>query len=412
MTNQNANKKTRILILGAGFAGTYAFQYLHKRFHKSPAIELGLVDRHNYFLFTPLLHEVATGGQTPINIVEPLRQTLCCLQRFYLTEVQRINLNESAVETNCGLIGYDYLVIALGATTNFYDTPGAAEHALTLKSLPDAVALKNHIIGNFEAASRSENIEEQERLLHYVVIGGGPTGVELAAELAELCCQTFAELYATERLVCKAKITLIQSSAELLPQFPLPMRRIALRTLQRQGIQVRLKTKVVRVGAGEVELETGEILTTNTPVWVAGIKPAPVVIEPEPGKAASGRMAVNEYWQLLDYQNVFVLGDMAAPAPALAQAASREAKAVANNIYRLIKNKKPRRYIYRHTGDLVSLGRWMAVGNVAGITISGKFAWWLWRMVYISKMLSWRKKLKVAVDWIINLFSARDISEL
>lgn len=402
----------RILIIGAGFAGTYTFQHLHKRFHKHPQVELALVDQHNYFLFTPLLHEVATGGQTPINIVEPLRQTLCCLEHFYLGEVESINLEANTVSNGRGDIAYDYLVLALGATTNFYNTPGAAEHSFTLKSLGDAVRLKNHIIGNFETAARSENREEQARLLHYAVIGGGPTGVELAAEMADLCCQTFAELYTAERLACKAKITLLQSAAELLPQFGVPMRRLALRALQRQGIQVRLNTKVVRVDKNEVELGDGEILPTNTPIWVAGVKPTPVEINPKPLQENNGRFNVNEYWQLPNYQNVFVLGDMAARAPALAQAATKEAKAVAANIYRLINNKKLKPYTFRSSGDLVSLGRWNAVGHIAGITISGKFAWWLWRTVYLFKMLSWRKKLKVAVDWTINLFSPRDISEL
>lgn len=409
------NKETRprrILIIGAGFAGTYTFEYLHKHFHKNPSVELALVDRHNYFLFTPLLHEAATGGQTPVNIVEPLRQTLCCLEHFYLTEVQNVNLDESLVETGGGLIPYDYLVIALGATTNFYDTPGAAEHTFTLKSLPDAVALKNHIIGNFETAARSENREEQARLLHYVVIGGGPTGVELAAEMADLCCQTFAELYAAERLVCKAKITLLQSAAELLPQFPVPMRRLALRALQRKGIQVRLNTKVIHVDKNEVELKNGEILGTNTPIWVAGVKPQGVAIDPMPLKENNGRFSVNKYWQLPNYDNVFVLGDMAAPASALAQAATKEAKAVGANIYRLINNKPLKAYSFRSSGDLVSLGRWNAVGQIMGITISGKFAWCVWRTNYLFKMLSWQKKIKVALDWTINLFSPRDISEL
>ena len=369
--------KTRILILGAGFAGTYTFIYLKKYFHKNPEIELCLADKNDYFLFTPLLHEVATGGQTAANIAEPFRQIMPGLKNFRQAEIKKINLRKSFVETSGGQINYDYLVMALGSTTNFFNTPGATENCLTLKSLPDAIAIKNRL---------------KKSTSNFVVIGGGATGVELAGELADFR---------------GVKITLIQAARELLPQFSAPIRGLALRALQKKGVIVRLNAKVIRVGKNNVELEGNETLATDTTIWVGGITPVNVNIKPLPLKEPNGRFVVNEFWQLPNYQNVFALGDMAARAPALAQAATKAAKTVAFNIFRLINNKPLKAYAYRSSGELVSLGRWNAAGKIMGITFSGKFAWWLWRTVYLFKMPTWQKKIKVALDWTIDLFSSQ-----
>lgn len=413
-------KPIKIVILGAGFGGTYAFKQLHRFFHRQKKIELILVNRKNYFLFTPLLHEVATGGVSPENVTEPLRKVIgCCLHDFYLATVKSINLDKKEVTTTLGPITYDYLVIALGAETNFYDVPGARDYSFTLKSLEDAVRLKNHFIVTLEQASKINDELELTKLLTFVVIGGGPTGVELAAEMADFFYGTFNRLYPPD-LIGKIRIVLVQAGSELLPAFSPPLRRKSLEILKKKKIEVRLNTVVTSVGQDFIQFKNGEKLATRTPIWVAGIKPALPLFQPEPVKDDRGRLVVNPTLELKGYAGVFALGDLASyrdqqtglALPPLAQVATKQATVVARNIYCLIKAKSCQPFIYRHRGDLISLGRWLAIGEISKFSFSGHLAWWLWRTVYLSKLIAWPKKVKVAVDWTLNLFMPRDTSEL
>jgi NADH dehydrogenase len=413
-------KPKRIVILGAGFGGTYTFKHLHRFFHRDLTAQLILVNRHNYFLFTPLLHEVATGGVSPENITESLRKVIgCCLYDFYLATVESINLDKKEVITTLGPISYDYLVISLGAETNFYDVIGAKDYSFTLKSLEDAIRLKNHFITTLERSSKVKDESGLSKLLTFVVVGGGPTGVELAAEMADFLYGTFAKFYSQE-LISKVRIILLQSGPELLPAFPPYFRQKSLEVLKRKEVEVRLNTSVVRVGKDSIVLSSGEELSTSGTIWVAGIQPASLRFQPEPEKDNRGRLIVDQTLQLKGYPDVFVLGDLACfkdektdrCLPALAQVATKQAKVVAENIKCLVRGRPCQPFTYHHSGDLVSLGRWLAVGEISKFSFSGHFAWWLWRTVYLSKLISWPKKIKVAVDWTLNLFMPRDISQL
>lgn len=411
---------TRIVILGAGFGGVYAFKRLHKFFHRDPNVKLVLVNEKNYFLFTPLLHEVATGGVSRENVVEPLRKVLgCCLAEFHLAKVRSVDLEKRRVATDVGICEYDYLVVALGAETNFYGTPGAREHSFTLKSLEDAVRLKNHFIKKFEEATTVTDIKRLDAMLHFVVVGGGPTGVELAAEMAELFYETFGKYYKDHFFYPKVKITLVQSHKELLPHFSKKMREKSLKVLRDKKINVRLGARVTLVSGSSVEFGGGERMPTETVVWVAGVRPHKPHFNEAVEENARGRIMVNEYLQMKRRPEVFVLGDMAAFAtgegrelPMLAQVTTKEASAVAENIGRLIHGKSLKPFSYRHSGDMISLGQWMALAEIKKVSFQGHLAWWLWRTVYLSKLISFPKKIKVAVDWTFNLFMPRDISEL
>lgn len=418
--NANNAKPTRVVILGAGFGGVYAFKRLHSIFHRDPSVKLILVNSRNYFLFTPLLHEVATGGVSRENIVEPLRKVLgCCLAEFYLAEAKRVDLREKRVITTCGDLDYDYLILALGAETNFYGTPGAEERSFGLKSLEDAVRLKNHFIKKFEESSTVRKLERLDAKLRFVVVGGGPTGVELAAEMAEMFYETFRAYYRDHFFHDKIKITLVQRQQELLSHFSKKVRAKSLEVLRKKGVDVKLGVRVERIGDGLVELSNGERIKTETVIWVAGVKPREISFDQNVEQGTQGKIKVNEFLQMHGWPEVFIVGDLAEflgkdgkKLPALAQVATKEGENVAENIARMMQGKPLYPFLYSHAGDLISLGQWMAVAEIKKFSFWGHFAWWLWRTVYLSKLISFPKKIKVAVDWTINLFMPRDISEL
>lgn len=417
------NSHTRIVILGAGFGGVYTLKHLHKLFHGNPNVELTIVNRNNYFLFTPLLHEVATGGLWPEDIVESLRRLFpCCPIRVTVGEVEKIFLKQKKVRVRDGRereLSYDYLVIALGSHTIFFGIPGAEEHSINLKTLEDAVDMKNYVIRLFEEATHTEDDEEKRQLLRFVVVGGGPTGVELAAELSGLVYGTFRKLYSPD-LVRHAEIILLQRGGELLPQFPEAVRKRSFRVLRQKGVDVRLNTAVTKVAEDSVEVAGKEPIPTKTVLWTAGVVPNPLDCEedhvPEDKR---GRIEVNEYLQMKNDPRVFVVGDKAAfydkkrdqTLPMLAQVASKQGPAAARNIYNLIHGREPLPFVYKHKGDLVSLGEWNAAGKIGNVTLSGRFTWWLWRTVYLSKIVTMRKRVEVAIDWTMDLFLPRDTAE-
>ena len=411
-------KTFKIVIVGNGFGGIYTLKNLHKFFHNDKKVEIILVGEKNYFLFTPLLHEVATGGINPANIIEPIRSVLgCCLHKFYLGKAETINTKNHTVKVGNYLVAYDYLVLAGGAKTNFYDTPGAEKYCFTLKSIDDAVRIKNHCITQMERASHAEDREERKNMLRFVVVGGGPTGVELVAEMEELVRETFSHYYSKE-IIEDVSIVLIQRGIELVPQFGPKARAKSLETLKKKGVEVLLNTAVKEVGPSYVIANENTKISTETVVWVAGIKPAEIEFEEPISKSPDNRLLVNEYMQLENQKEIFAIGDIAlfkqgdAPVPALAQVAEKESATVAKNIYNLINKKNPEKFIYKNSGNLMSLGQWKAVGQIANFTFTGHVAWFIWRTVYLSKLISFRKKIRVAVDWTMNLFFPRDISQL
>lgn len=410
----------RIVILGAGFGGVYTYKHLHRLFHGDAAVEIVIVNDTNYFLFTPFLHEVATGGISPEHTLEPLRKLFpCCDVKIHLTEVKRIMPQQKIVYTAAGPIEYDYCVVALGAKTHYFGIAGAEHHAFGLKSLDDALALKRHCIRLFERAALCESPDERKRLLRFCIVGGGPTGVELAAEMSEFVYDTLAQLYRRCGLLEDAQIILLHRDSELIPQFDVRFRRMALRVLRKKHVAVRLNMEVAEVGSDHILLKNGERIDTATTVWVAGVTPHDV--NPESGLTCDsfGRMTVRPTLQHERFDSVFALGDCACftnkgetrPVPALAQVAVKQGATVAENIYRHMKIRPLKTFRYKSSGMLISLGRWMAFAKVGPFCFSGPFAWWLWRTIYLGKILSLEKRIRVAVDWTLDAFAPRDISE-
>lgn len=411
---------TRILILGAGFGGVYAYKHLHKIFHGNKDVEIAIVSEYNYFLFTPFLHEVATGGISPEHTVEPLRRLFpCCELKIHLTQVVRMMPQQKIVFTARGPLKYDYCIVALGATTNYFGIRGAQQHTFGLKTLDDAIRLKRHCIRLLERAALCEDEVERKKLLRFCIVGGGPTGVELAAELSEFIHDTLEKLYRKCRLSEDAEIILLHRDAELIPQFDVQFRRAALRILRSKRVSVRLTMAVAEVGSDHILLASGEKIDTSTTIWVAGV--APYEVDPESGLTcdAFGRMTVRPTLQHEKFDSVFALGDCACftnlkeskPLPALAQVAVRQAPIVAWNIYRHMRMLPLKTFRYKNLGMLISLGRWMAFAQIGPFCFSGPLAWWLWRTIYLGKIVSMEKRIRVAIDWTFDAFTPRDISE-
>lgn len=411
-------KPVKILILGNGFGGIYTLRTLREIYGKNRKIEISLIGEKNYFLFTPLLHEVATGGVNPQNIIEPIRDIFKdCLSNFYLGKAEEISILNKNVKIDGNLIPYDFLVLAPGSETNFYNIEGAEANTLTLKSIEDAIKIKSQIITKVECASRTDDKEKRKKKLRFVVIGGGPTGVELAAELQEFISETFSKYYAKE-LIDDISIYLVDRGSELVSTFSKKIREESLRVLKQKGIKVVLNASVKKINPSEIVLADDTTIQTETIIWVAGIKPRDLTFDTPIERSANGKILINKYLQILGHENIFAIGDAAGVAenpnalPALAQAAEQESEYVAKNIKFILENKPLKEFKYKSAGTLMSLGRWMAVGELFGITFSGAFAWWVWRTVYLSKLISFKKKIKVALDWSINIFSSRDISQI
>lgn len=396
----------RVLVLGGGFGGVTVARRLARAARRGE-ISLTLLSRAPAFLFTPLLHEVATGGLTRASVAVPLRQAFPAGSvRVVVGEATSVDPAARVVRASCAEmcaleLPYDVLVVALGARANFFGVPGAETCALPLKTLEDASRIRVAVLDAFERAARRAEAPS------FAVVGAGPTGVELAAELAELCGYTLADSYPEAG---PAKITLVSSGPEILPMLAPKGRAKALSALADAGIEVRLGAAVTAVDATGVSFASGECLPAEVTVWAAGV--SPVALPEGLGLALdkSGRAIVDGSLRAEGHPEIFVLGDQAAGAPMLAQAATQQAAVVADSILAGVHGRPPKTFTFRPKGLLVSLGRWRAVGEIAGVTVSGPVAWWLWRTVYLFKFPSLWKRLRVAAEWTIGLFFPRDIS--
>jgi len=392
----------KIVILGGGFGGIYSYKYL-LRFSKfiKRNFEIFLVDEKEYFLFTLLLHEVAAFKVEPNCIIEKYDKILTKNCKFIQGRVEKIDLENKTVylkDSTKEELKYDYLIISLGSKANFYNIPGAQENSFTFKSLEDAIKIRNYIFEKFENFNqvREKEVLSEPVLLNFVIVGGGATGVELAAELADY----FYGLSKNSKENNKIKIILIEKGNELLMQFSPKLRKIAFNILKKKKVEIILNKGVKEINKDWVKLEDETLIKTNTVIWTAGVQPNLPELIGNIQKSKDGRLIVNEFLQLKNYDNVFVIGDICffvqeeKPLPQLAQVAAREAKIAAKNILNLINKKPLEKFVYKHKGDLISLGRYFAIGKINGFNFYGIFAWLVWRILYILKIFSLMRKIK------------------
>lgn len=406
-------KKAHVVIVGGGFGGVYTGRYL-QRLIDEDKVDVTIINKTNYFLFTPLLHEVATGGLSPTSVVEPIREIFRheCVH-FIQDEVSAVDFDQKQVRTSMRTIGYDFLVISSGAETNYYGTIGAEMNTLTLKNLSDALAIRKIIIDTCEKAAHIADEEERKRMLSIVVVGGGATGVELSAEIVEFMQETLVSYYSNTCHLRKSdiQVTVVAASPELLPPFPPELRTIAKNELIRKGIRVMTGETVTEVKQNRIIFADKSFIDAGTIIWVAGVKPVSPNI-PGVEKEKNGRIKIDEFLRVANHPEVFCLGDTGGTAPMLAQVASQQGKTVAENIGATINATPLVPFKFFEKGLLVSLGQWYAAGKIFGVTLKGPIMWWIWRTIYLFNFHSWRKRFKIAVEWTVNLLYPRDITEV
>ena len=408
---------TRLLILGGGFGGVEAARHLERLLRTRDDVEVTLVSRDNFFLFTPMLHEVAASDIDITHIVSPLR-ALLHRTSVVVGEVQGIDLVARCVRVRHGLdehdheLPFDQLLLTLGSTTNFYGIPGLAEQALTMKTLGDAMHLRNRIIGLLESAS-IECAEEDEGALTVVVAGGGFAGVETIAAVNDFVREALT-FYPRLRQR-DVRMVLVHAGPHILPELGEELGVYAGRKLTQRGVDVLTGTRVQSVERDAIGLADGRRIATRLLVWAAGTSPHPL-LQQLPCALDRGRVVVDDTLAVPASPGVWALGDCAVvpdwrtgrPHPPTAQHALREARTAAENMLAMLDGRVPRRFTFRTIGQLAAIGRRTGVARIFGVTFSGFFAWWLWRTVYLSKLPRLEKKLRVAIDWTLDLVFAKD----
>jgi NADH dehydrogenase len=406
------------LILGGGFAGLYAAMELEKTLGGHPGIEVTLVNRENFFLFTPMLHEVAASDLDLTTIVNPVRRMLKRVN-FFSGEVEGIDLENKRVEVSHGFdhhshsLEYDFLVLGLGSITNFYNLPGLQQRALTMKSLGDAMTLRNRLIAHLEEAD-SECCKTKEPLLTFVVAGGGFAGVETVAGINDFLREALPSYpHLREQML---RVVLVHPGPVILPELGEKLGTYAQKKLAERKVEIRVNTKVVAVDDEGVELSDGTMIEGKTIIWTAGTSPHPLV-QALPCAKERGRLTTNEFMELPNWSGVWALGDCAAvpdpetgkACPPTAQHALRQGKVVAHNVRAAVLGGSKKRFGFSTLGQLAAIGRRTGVANILGVNFSGFVAWWLWRTIYLSKLPGIEKKVRVALDWTLDLLFSKDL---
>ena len=409
--------RTRILVLGGGFGGLHTAQHLERLLARDPGVEITLVSRDNFFLYTPMLHEIAACDVDITHIVSPIR-TLLKRTTVFIGDVEAIDVGQRRVRVSHGFeshthdLEYDHLVIALGSITNFYGLPGLEAHALTMKTLGDAIHLRNRLIAMLEEAD-TECAGGDDGLLTVVVAGGGFAGVETLAAVNDFVREA-ARFY--PRLdPNRIRMVLIHSGAVILPELGERLGAYAQRILGQRGLEIITNARVTAVTHDQVSLNDGRQIASNLLVWTAGTSPHPLIGR-LPCALDRGRLTVDEALRVKGQDNIWALGDCAVvpdfrtgkPHPPTAQHAIREAKTVARNIAASLVGRPLQRFDFRTIGQLAAIGRRTGVARIFGFNFSGFLAWWLWRTVYLSKLPRFEKKLRVAIDWTLDLLFVKD----
>jgi len=372
-------------------------------------VDVTLLDRHNYHTFVPLLYQVATAGLEPEEIAQPIRRILRDVPnvRFRLNTVTGVDLDRRAVATDAGELRYDYLVLAAGSATN-YVGQDLAQVTSALRDLDDAERLRDQVLGTFEAASTAEDPARCRQLMMLIVVGGGPTGVELAGALAELRRHVLPRDYPDLDLSC-ARILLLEATDRILPGMPAGLQAKALAKLSELGVEIRLRAPVADADANSVTLSSGEMISAGAVMWVAGMRAPPLAEAVLTAKDSAGRLMVSRTLNLPGHPEVYAVGDMAhvggsetQPHPMLAPVAIQQGALVAENILRRLAGKPQKRFVYKDRGTMVTIGRNAAVAHIFGLRLSGFIAWLIWLTVHLVWLIGFRNRMLVLVNWAWN----------
>lgn len=427
--------KHRVVVLGGGFAGVYTAKYLSEMLGRRTDVHVELLSEENYFVFQPLLPEVAAGGVSPTHVVNPVREMIPKAQ-FRWSKVQRVDVKHKVVYASQGegkelvAVPYDHLVFALGKVSNFSSMPGVQEHALAMKDLDDAFKLRNHVYRCLELADVEDEVDEKKALLTFVIAGGGFSGVETVGELSEMLHKVTKHFKNIEP--SEIRLVLVHSRDTLLAEMPPGLGKAAAEILAGRGIELIFNARTKAATPHAVYLSTGVSIPTRTFICTVGNAPNPIckdILEDEgfvEGKSGGRGVGIFEtdlhlqctnqthYWAVGDCAGVPMPGKPDELCPATAQFAIRQGKTAATNILAAIDGKPERRrnFQFKGLGTLASLGRRSAVADMMGIELKGFIAWFAWRTIYLSKLPGIARRLRVTIDWTLDLFFPRDITQM
>ena len=427
------SSSTRIVILGSGFAAIEVLKKVQNEFNTNNNIEITLVSRDNFILFTPMLPEVASGMIETRNIVTPVR-AFCKKAKFYQAKVKSIDLNSMSLTLTHAIgrqsqpngwheriLKYDYLVIALGSENNFFKMYDVQKYSFTMKSIDDAIILRNHIINVLEQAILEEdNVELRKSLLTFVVVGGGFNGVETVGAINDFIRDSIKDYY--KNIQSEVRVILIDTNEKLLAEVDEELGEFTLEKLKAKGVEFMMKCPVTGATTNSVKLYDGTIIPCYTLIWSAGVTPSELVADLPCEHDRGHRIITNSYLEVPGYNGVYALGDCASitdphtgkPYPPTAQHAIREGKVAAENIILAVKRKGEKnkvKFDYKTKGMMAEIGKRTGVAILFNkFKLHGFLAWWLWRTYYLANLPTTKKKIKVLGDWISDLIFKPDVS--
>ncbi|MDF2634656.1 MAG: hypothetical protein K0R78_1530 [Pelosinus sp.] len=401
MESTTAVMPPHIVIVGAGFGGIRTARALAKH-----EVKITLIDKYNYHLFQPLLYQVATAGLSVDDIAYPVRAIFRDQKNvdFRLAEVADVDFDKKVVSMNTGKIAYDYLVVAAGGTTNYFGMESMEKNGFGMKTLDESVMIRNHVLRMFELAAHEKDADKRRALLTFVIVGGGPTGVESAGALSELIYHVMVKEYHNLNFK-EVRIVLVEASDKLFATMPEELRDATVETLIRKHVEVRLCVQVTDYDGERMSLKGGEVIPTYTVVWAAGVKANSLIDTLDVEQASMRRAIVNDFLQLPTRPDVFVIGDAAhyvqgeRPLPMIAPVAIQQAEIAAKNIRNLIRGKELKKFIYKDVGNMATIGRNAAVVHMGKFKSHGFIAWSIWSLVHILRLIDFRNRAVVFVKW-------------
>jgi len=402
--------RPRVVIVGGGFGGIN----LAKQLKKTP-VQVVLLDRNNYHLFQPLLYQVSTAGLEPDSIAFPLRGIFGRQKNFHfrMAEVRGVRPEEHILETGIGNIRYDYLVLATGSNTNFFGNKLIEEHAIGMKSLIEAVQIRNYVIKQFEESLLLADKAEIKAKLTFAVVGGGPTGVEMAGAISELRKYILPKDYPELPLDCM-EIYLIEAGPRILPALSDLSSARAENGLRALGIHVLTNVLVKNYDGQTLLLANGDQIATRSLIWAAGVKGVPINGLPKDTVIPNGRILVNEFCQVKGYNDIYAIGDIAQLTndprfpkgyPMVAQVAIQQGRLVAANLVKQLRQEPLQAFHYKDLGSLATIGRNKAVAEIGKMKWSGRLAWFIWMVVHLMSLLGFRNKMVVFINWCYRYFT-------
>ncbi len=415
--------QARVVIVGGGFGGLKVAQTLEKLMRLGDSVEVTLISRDNFLLFTPFLTEAMGGMLDEADVISPIRSFLK-KTRFVMGEVTSVDMKAKTVTYRRPLtdetetMQADHLVLSLGSTTSFYGQDNVAEHAFTLKSLNDATLLRNHLMATLEQANEETDGVARRSFLTVMVVGAGYTGVEAAGAIRDMMKEA-ARAYDSIR-PDEIRVLLVDMAEEILPTIDPSLAKYAIRQLQKRGIEMRLGQKIKSIDERSVTLSKGEYVSTRTVLWSAGVIPSPLTRTLECEKDKKGAIFTEPTMQVKGMEGVWAMGDCAhipnlledgRPYTGTAQNAEREAKKLAQNIMATLRGKKPEPFLFRTLGEFVNLGHQSAVAQIKFLKFSGVLAWLMWRTTYLVKIPHWSRKFRVVTGWTSDFLFGRTAVE-